>query len=44
MSDEYSVIYLILTSYIPQIFFGVFIPALLVGVSFNFFKNPSKNI
>jgi len=44
MSDEYSAVYLIMTSFFPQILLGVFIPSLLVGVSLRFFKDPARNI
>jgi len=44
MSDEYSTIYMILTGFIPRILFYVFFPSLLVGIAFNFMKNPAKNI
>lgn len=44
MSDEYTVIYLILTSYIPRLLLDVFVVSLLVGIVFNFMKNPARNI
>jgi len=44
MSDEYSTIYLILTSYLPQILFYVLFPGIVVGVALRFMKNPAKNI
>jgi hypothetical protein len=44
MSDEYSTIYILVTSYLPRILFLIFFPAVLVGVAFNFMKNPLRNI
>jgi len=44
MSDEYSTIYILITSYLPQVLFLIFFPAILIGVVFNFMKNPIKNI
>lgn len=42
MSDEYSTIYLILTSYIPEFLITVFFPLLLVGIALRFMRNPHK--
>jgi len=42
MSDEYSAIYFIVTSFIPQMIIGVFLPMFLVLITINFMRRPHK--
>jgi hypothetical protein len=42
MSDQYTVTYMILTNFLPQILFAIFFPFILFGVAFKLMRNPAK--